>query len=91
MLGVLLWFLLPAVLPWGAGDWLSALPIGGGPWQAGAALMQRTDPATWARMVRLYRACSPDSATKVCEAAMAARTAAPPPDRRVSGRHARAD
>jgi hypothetical protein len=91
MLGVLLWFLLPLVLPWGAGDWLAALPIGGGPWQAGAALMQRADPAVWERMVRLDRACPPDSATALCEAAMTARTRPPPPDRRVPGRHARAN
>jgi hypothetical protein len=90
MLGVLLWFLLPLILPWGAGDWIAALPIGGGPWQAGAALMQRADPAVWERMVRLYRACPPDSATALCEAAMTARTRPPPPDRRVPGRHARA-
>ncbi|MGH7077808.1 MAG: DUF6118 family protein [Acetobacteraceae bacterium] len=90
MLGVLLWFLLPLVLPWGAGDWLSALPLGGGPLQAGAALMQRADPATWDRMVGLYRACPPDRATESCEAAMAARTASSPPERHVPGRHARA-
>jgi ElaB/YqjD/DUF883 family membrane-anchored ribosome-binding protein len=64
MLGVLLWFLLPLVLPWGAGDWLSALPLGGGPWQAGASLMQRADPVTWERMIRLYRACPPERATE---------------------------
>jgi hypothetical protein len=91
MLGVLLWFMLPLILPWGAGDWLSALPIGGGPWQAGAALMQRADPAVWERMVRLYRACPPDSATALCEAAMTARTAPPHPDRRIPSRHARAN
>jgi hypothetical protein len=91
MLGVLLWFLLPLVLPWGAGDWLAALPIGGGPLQAGAALMRRADPVTWDRIVRLYRACPADRATKVCEAAMAARTARPHPSSRVPGRHARAN
>jgi hypothetical protein len=90
MLGVLLWFLLPVILPWGAGDWLSALPIGGGPWQAGASLMQRADPAAWERMVRLDRACPPDRATELCEAALAARPARPPPDRRIPSRHARA-
>jgi hypothetical protein len=89
MLGVLLWFLLPLMLPWGAGDWLSALPIGGGPWQAGASLMQRADPAAWERMVRLDRACPPDRATASCEAAMAARTPPPRPNRRVPGRHGR--
>jgi ElaB/YqjD/DUF883 family membrane-anchored ribosome-binding protein len=89
MLGVLLWFLLPLVLPWGAGDWLAALPIGGGPLQAGASLMRRADPAAWERMVRLYNACPADRATKLCAAALA-RTAPPPPDRRVPG-HARAN
>jgi hypothetical protein len=91
MLGVLLWFLLPLILPWGAGDWLAVLPIGGGPWQAGATLMRRADPSTWERMVRLYQACPPDSATALCEAAMTARTRPPPPDRRVPGHHARAN
>lgn len=90
MLGVLLWFMLPLVLPWSAGDWLSALPIGGGPWQAGASLMRRADPATWERMVRLDRACPPERATELCEAAMAARPAPLPSGRRVPGRHARA-
>ncbi len=33
--GVLLWLLLIRLLPWGAGDWLAALPIGGGRWGAG--------------------------------------------------------
>jgi ElaB/YqjD/DUF883 family membrane-anchored ribosome-binding protein len=91
ILGVLLWFMLPLILPWGAGDWVAALPIGGSPWQAGAALMRRANPATWERMVRLYRACPPDSATASCEAAMAARTAQPYPDRRVPSRHVRAN
>ncbi|MGH7048442.1 MAG: DUF6118 family protein [Stellaceae bacterium] len=90
MLGVLLWFMLPLVLPWGAGDWLSALPLGGGPWQAGASLMQRANPAAWERMVQLYQACPPERATALCEAAMAARPAPPPPERHVLGRHARA-
>jgi hypothetical protein len=89
MLGVLLWFLLPLVLPWGAGDWLSALPIGGGPWQAGASLMRRADPAAWERIVRLDRACPPDRATELCAAALAQTTRTPPPDRHVPGRHAR--
>ena len=79
MLGVLLWFMLPLILPWGAGDWLSALPIGGGPFQAGASLMQRADPATWERMMRLYRVCPPECATELCEAALAARSARPLP------------
>ncbi|MGH7187569.1 MAG: DUF6118 family protein [Acetobacteraceae bacterium] len=90
MLGVLLWFLLPLVLPWGAGDWLSALPIGGGPWQAGASLMRRADPAAWERMVRLYQACPPNRATELCEASIATRPVPSPPDRRVLSRHARA-
>ena len=85
MFGVLLWFMLPVILPWGAGDWLSALPIGGGPWQAGAALMQRANPAAWERMVRLYQACPPGRATELCAAAMAARPAPPHPIARRSG------
>ena len=74
--GVLLWFMLIVMLPWGAGDWLAALPLGGGPWQAGEALMQRNSPASFDRMVRLYKACG-EQATELCEAAIAVRTIQP--------------
>ncbi len=86
--GVLLWLLLIRLLPWGAGDWLAALPIGGGRWGAGQTLMRDADPVTWERMVRLYKACPQESTTEQCEAAMAVRTTppsltSPPPSRSI--------
>lgn len=75
--GVWLWFLLAALLPWGAGDWLASLPIGrGGPWAAGQTLLQRDSPQSWDKMVRLYRACG-TQATELCEAAITVRTMPP--------------
>ena len=74
--GVFLWFMLIVMLPWGAGDWLAALPLGGGPWQAGEALMQRDSPASFDRMVRLYKACG-EQATELCEAAITVRAIQP--------------
>ena len=74
--GVLLWFMLIVILPWGAGDWLAALPLGGGPWRAGEALMQRDSPASFDRMVRLYKACG-EQATELCEAAITVRAIQP--------------
>ncbi len=72
--GVLLWFFLAALLPWGAGDWLASLPIArGGPWAAGQALLARSSPDSWDQMLRLYRACG-DKTTEVCEAAITVRT-----------------
>ena len=72
--GVLLWFLLAALLPWGAGDWLASLPInGGGPWGAGQALLDRNSPESWDKMRRLYRACG-SQLTELCEAAITVRT-----------------
>ena len=35
LLGIALWYVLPSLLPWGAGDWLVSSLIGGGRWQAG--------------------------------------------------------
>lgn len=72
--GVLLWFMLIVLLPWGAGDWLAALPLGGGRWQAGAALMQRDSPESFDKMARLYKACG-EQATELCEAAVMVRSA----------------
>ena len=77
MLRVALWYLLPSVLPWGAGDRLAASLIGGGPWRAGETLMQRASPATFGRMVRLYNACGQRSVV-ACEAALTARGAGAP-------------
>ena len=72
--GVLLWFLLAALLPWGAGDWLASLPISGGrPWEAGQALLGRNSPESWDKMRRLYRACG-SQPTELCEAAITVRT-----------------
>jgi len=72
--GVLLWFFLVALLPWGAGDWLASLPINGGEaWGAGQALLDRNSPESWDKMRRLYRACG-SQATELCEAAITVRT-----------------
>ena len=74
--GVLLWFLLTALPPWGGGTWLAGLAFGGR-WNAGQAMMQDANPAVWDRMVRLYKACPQDSTTELCEAAMAVWTIPP--------------
>ena len=74
--GALLWFMLAAFLPWGAGNWLAALPLGG-EWLGGQVLLKEADPATWDRMRRLNNACPPDSTTALCEAALAVRTMPP--------------
>ena len=75
--GALLWVVLAAVLPWGAGDWMAAVPISGGDrWAAGHALLRREGPQTWDRMVRLYKACG-DQLTELCEAAIVVRTMPP--------------
>ena len=74
--GVLLWFLLTAMLPWGGGTWLAGLAFGGR-WNAGQAMMQDASPAAWEPMVGLYKACHQDSTTELCEAAIAARTITP--------------
>lgn len=72
--GAWLWVVLAAVLPWGVGDWMAALPITGGDrWAAGHALLRREGPQTWDRMVRLYKACG-DQLTELCEAAIVVRT-----------------
>ena len=76
MAGVLLWIVAAGALPRGAGHWLAALLVGGSRWEAGAALMRTADPETWGRLVRLSRACG-ESATELCEAAMAVRTVPP--------------
>ena len=75
--GALLWFMLAAFLPWGAGNWLAALPLGG-EWLGGQVLLNEADSATWDRMRRLNNACPTDSTTALCEAALAMRTMPPP-------------
>ena len=57
LLGVGLWYVLPAVLPWGGGDWLAASLIGGSPWQAGQVLMRAGNPSGFTRLVHLSQAC----------------------------------
>jgi hypothetical protein len=74
--GVLLWFLLTAMLPWGGGTWLAGLAFGGR-WNAGEAMMQDASPVQWERMARLYKACPQDSTTELCEAAITVRTITP--------------
>ena len=77
MLGIALWYVLPSLLPWGAGDWLASSLIGGGRWQAGETLMERASPEGFDRMVRLYNACG-ERPIDTCEAALATGTAAKP-------------
>jgi Family of unknown function (DUF6118) len=77
MLGIALWYILPSLLPWGAGDWVAASLIGGGRWRAGETLMAHASPDVYDRMVRLYNACS-ERPIETCEAALAAGAAAEP-------------
>ena len=75
--GALLWVVLAAVLPWGAGDWMAALPISSGdPWKAGETLLNRSNHPAWGKMARLYNACG-DQLTELCEAAIVVRTMPP--------------
>ena len=75
--GVGLWYVAAGLLPRSAGDWIAASLIGGTKWQAGETLMQDASPESWDKMVRLYKACPQDTATELCEAAIAVRTFAP--------------
>ena len=77
VLGFVVWYPLAFLTPRGGGHWLASTLIGGGRWGAGQTLMRESDPAVWERMVRLYNACPSDSATELCEAAMAVRTIPP--------------
>lgn len=77
VVGLVLWYPLVSLTPFGGGTWLAATLIGGGRWRAGQALMQEADPASWERMVRLYNACAKDSTIDLCEAALAVRTITP--------------
>jgi hypothetical protein len=77
--GVLLWLMLIRFLPWGAGDWLASLPLGGDRWQAGQLLLQRARPDDFERIMLLDLACG-DLETRRCEKAMTAlATPAQPP------------
>ena len=77
MLGIALWYVLPSLLPWGAGDWIAASLIGGGRWRAGETLMERASPKSFGRMVQLYNACG-ERPIDLCETALTAGTAAEP-------------
>jgi hypothetical protein len=77
-MGLMLWYPLVWLTPFGGGHWLAASLIGGGRWRAGATLMREEDPVAWERMARLYKACG-EQATEVCEAAMTVRPAGPAP------------
>jgi hypothetical protein len=72
LLGIALWYVLPSLLPWGAGDWLASSLIGGGRWRAGETLMERASPESFGRMVRLYNACG-QQPVEACEAAIVGR------------------
>jgi hypothetical protein len=77
LLGIALWYVLPSLLPWGAGDWLASSLIGGGRWQAGETLMERASPESFGRMVRLYNVCG-QQPIELCEAAITARPTTQP-------------
>ena len=79
MLGFALWYVLPSLLPWGAGDWLASSLIGGGRWQAGETLMERASPELFDRMVQLYNACG-ERPIGICETALTAGAAVAPHD-----------
>ena len=69
--GIVLWVVLIAALPWGAGTWLAALPLAQGDrWTAGELLMQAANSAELEKMTRLAEACG-DEPVDLC----AARTA----------------
>ncbi len=56
--GMVLIRVLIAVLPWGGGDWLAGVMVGGRtPWQAGEILMQDADPISFDKMAKLYNTC----------------------------------
>ena len=75
--GAWLWVVLAAVLPWGVGDRMAVLPIAGGDrWAAGQALLNRSNPPAWERIVKLFNACG-DQSTELCEAAIVVRTMPP--------------
>ena len=78
--GVLLWFMAVALLPWGVGHRLAAALVNtGGRWKAAEVLMEEASPTTWDRLVRLSRACPPETLIELCEAAMVVRTIPPGP------------
>jgi hypothetical protein len=77
MVGGVLWYVLPPLLPWGAGDWLVSSLIGGGRWPAGGTLMERASPESFDRMVRLYNACG-ERPVEMCEGAIIGRAAITP-------------
>jgi hypothetical protein len=73
-MGLMLCLGAVAVLPRQAGAWMAVIMIGAeNPWDAGQALMSRGSPDSFARMVRLYRACD-GKPVELCEAAISVRT-----------------
>jgi hypothetical protein len=71
IVGLGLWMVLVAAVPWGGGTWLASLPLAGGnQWQAGGVLMQAADPAAFERIVKLSQACG-DEQVDFCAAAIA--------------------
>jgi hypothetical protein len=81
IVGVALWYVAAGLLPRRAGDWIAASLIAGSKWQAGETLMEEASPEAWEKMVRLYDACPQNTATELCEAAIAVRTIAPGQER----------
>ncbi|MGI4744736.1 MAG: DUF6118 family protein [Janthinobacterium lividum] len=80
--GLALWMLLVVALPWHAGTWLAALPLGNR-WNAGERLMLDADPAALDKMLKLSDACG-DQPLELCAAHVAVNSAStgletPPP------------
>lgn len=58
IVGMVLIRVLITVLPWGGGDWLAGVMVGGRtPWQAGETLMRDADPVSFDKMAKLYNTC----------------------------------
>lgn len=70
MVGVLLWFMAAALLPWGLGHRMAAAMVGGDRWEAGSTLMEEANPEAWEKVVRLNKACG-GASVGLCEAAIA--------------------
>jgi hypothetical protein len=77
MFGVGLWYMAAGLLPRAVGDGIAASLISGDRWHAGQTLMEEASPESWDKMARLYKACPPDTATELCEAAITVRAIPP--------------
>jgi hypothetical protein len=69
--GIVLSLAVAVLFPEKAGALMAGGVLGKSPWETGEALLQQAGPASYARMVRLFNACPPESPTEMCEAALA--------------------